>query len=730
MEPFPRDFLWGVATAAYQMEGAAAEDGKGEGIWDVFCRTPGRIRDGSDGTVACNHYHLWERDLALLGELGVNAYRFSVSWPRILPQGKGEVNQRGLDFYSRLIDSLLERGITPLITLWHGDHPQALEERGGWANRDMIGWFADFASLLFATYGDRARHWITLNEPNCFFYQGLGTGSVAPGVRDWRLCYQALHHALVGHGETVRRLRQSGREGGIGMTMSVDLWSPASDSPADTAAAELAGLQNNWWILDPLYLGQYPPAYELHLGSLAPRVAPGDAEVIGSPCDFLGVNYYGRNWVRAGDLALGQGAKGDYATVSYNVDAPGLVEVLRMLETRYGSQAYCITENGLYRQDSPPVDGICEDPERVEFLQQHLSALSDALRQGIDVRGYFFWTLMDNFEWSQGHLPRLGLYYTDYTTQARIPKRSALWYREFLREQREGTAGKSGSATEPATEAASSRRQARTRSGMPKPERHEKIVREVLQRGSAPVVDLASQLGVSQITIRRDLDELDRSGRLERFHGGAQMVLSREPEPLAVQRQVLNAVEKRAIGLAAAEMVHDGDVIGLGPGSTPLAMAVALASRTWKSLQIVTNSLAVANQMMRVPGVEILLVGGSVRQDELGTFGWLAQEMLARLSIGQLFVGCHGLDPERGLSTGREAEGVLGTHRTFASIAKRLIVLADHTKLGQNHFIQVAPVSDIDVLVTDSLAPDDFLGKLQRQGVATVVAPLAREGDQ
>ncbi len=430
------NFLWGVATAAYQIEGAAAEDDKGPSLWDVFSHLPGKIRDGSAADVACDHYHRWQSDLNLLDELGVNAYRFSISWPRVLPQGKGQPNLKGLDFYSRLVDELLRRGITPLVTLWHADHPQALEERGGWVNRSMADWFADYAALMFARLGDRVAHWITLNEPNCFLYQGLGTGGIAPGISDWRMCYQAIHHALLGHGRAVQRFRASGRAGQIGITMSVDLWEPASDSPADAAAAEYADIQNNWWLLDPLYLRRYPPAFWQGLGENAPRVEAGDLDCMAAPCDFLGINYYWKNIVGAGSQHLGQASKSEYTSAGGKVYPHGLVQVLQAVVQRYGPQAIYITENGLYENNPPPVDGLCDDPNRVAFLRDHTAALAEAIARGIDVRGYFFWSLMDNFEWSEGYVPRLGLYYTDYATQQRVPKRSALWYRDFLFKQK------------------------------------------------------------------------------------------------------------------------------------------------------------------------------------------------------------------------------------------------------------------------------------------------------
>lgn len=429
---FPPDFLWGAATAAFQIEGAVAEDGKGPSIWDTFSHLPGKIRDGATADIACDHYHRWQTDLNLLTELGVNAYRFSVSWSRVLPSGKGKLNPSGLDFYNRLVDGLLARGITPLLTLWHADHPQALEDAGGWANRDMIDWFADYAALLFDRLEDRVQHWITLNEPNCFLYQGLGTGSIAPGIADWKICYQAIHNALVAHGQAVQRFRASGHSGQIGITMSVDLWKPASDSIEDQRAAALADTQNNFWLLDPLFGRPYPQDFLAGLGDLAPQILPGDAQTIAEKYDFLGVNYYWKNVVRAGQPGLGQAAKSEYTAAGGEIYPAGLVEVLQMLHSRYAHPAIYITENGLYEHNLPPVDGLCDDPQRVQFLKDHLAALEVAIQAGVDVRGYFFWSLMDNFEWSQGYHPRMGLYYVDFATLQRTPKRSSLWYRNFL----------------------------------------------------------------------------------------------------------------------------------------------------------------------------------------------------------------------------------------------------------------------------------------------------------
>ncbi|MCE9616000.1 MAG: beta-glucosidase [Lentisphaerae bacterium] len=431
-------FLWGTATAAFQIEGAPAADGKRESNWDRFSHTPGKITDGHTADVTCDHYHRWHEDLKLMEWLGVNAYRFSICWSRVLPRGKGRVNQAGLDFYQHLIDGLLDRGITPLVTIWHGDHPQELESAGGWLNRDMIAHYADYAGVLFERLGDRVRHWITLNEPNCFLYQGYGDGLCPPGHTDWKLAYQAVHHALVGHGEAVRRFRDMRMPGDIGITMSCMQWSPATDSAKDQRAAELADHQNNLWLLDPLHGRGYPELYRTFLGELAPAVRDGDQDVIASPTDFLGVNYYQNMHVAAGTLQPDRaGPIQAYTTVHKENSPAAFLAGLKRLNQRYGPRTFIVTENGLYKKDETLAeDGTCDDHDRVDYLRTHVAALQDAIASGVDIRGYCIWSLMDNFEWSAGFTARYGLFFTDYPTQKRVAKSSARWYRDFLKEGR------------------------------------------------------------------------------------------------------------------------------------------------------------------------------------------------------------------------------------------------------------------------------------------------------
>ena len=434
MQGFPKGFLFGTATAAYQVEGSVDADGKSESNWDHFTHQPGKVKDGLTGDVACDSYNRWQEDIRLMEWLGVNAYRFSVCWSRILPQGKGRVNERGLDFYSRFVDALLARGITPFMTLWHGDHPQVLEAAGGWTNRDMIHRYADYASVMFDRLGDRVKNWITLNEPNCFLYQGYGDGRCPPGETEWKKAYQAIHNALVGHGEAVRRLRTVRPDGRIGITMSCQLWTPATDDPRDLRAAELADLQNNLWLLDPIHGKGYPDVYREYLGELAPQVHDGDMAAMAEPTDFLAVNYYSNMKVKAGTLVPDRsGVVKDVVTVEELRDAGAFRQGLERLNRRYGPRVFYVTENGLYlRNDAPGPDGVCHDRERVAYLQAHTAALHDAIKAGLDVRGYFVWTLMDNFEWSMGFSVRFGLFYTDLATLQRTPKDSAAWYRDFL----------------------------------------------------------------------------------------------------------------------------------------------------------------------------------------------------------------------------------------------------------------------------------------------------------
>jgi beta-glucosidase len=437
---FPDGFLWGVATAAYQIEGATHVDGRGESIWDRFVRIPGNVRNGDTADVACDHYHRWEQDLDLLADLGVDAYRFSIAWPRILPQGTGAPNPRGLAFYRGLAEGLRERGIRPLATLYHWDLPQALYARGGWASRDSIEWFAHYARLCFDALGDIVDDWVTINEPWVVAVLGHAQGTKAPGRRDWREALTVAHHLVVAHGAAVRELRASRPGARIGITLDLTPAEPASGAPGDAAAAVREDGHKNRWFLDPVLRGRYPEDmvrwYEDRLGPLD-FVRDGDLELASEPTDFLGVNFYTRLRVREASsdgvlqLAVLPPA-GPTTAMGWEVVPGALAEVLLRLRREYGDRPILITENGAAYEDRRNGGAPVEDAERVAYLRAHVEAVAGAIRAGVDVRGYFAWSLLDNFEWEHGYGKRFGLVYVDYASLERMPKRSALWYRDLV----------------------------------------------------------------------------------------------------------------------------------------------------------------------------------------------------------------------------------------------------------------------------------------------------------
>ena len=440
---FGPDFRWGCATSSYQIEGAATEDGRGESIWDRFCATPGAIRDGSTGAVACDHYHRWPEDLDLAQSLGVNAYRFSIAWPRILPNGRntgrGTVNAKGLDFYSRLVDGMLERGLQPWATLYHWDLPQALQDQGGWASRDCVDAFLAYTDVVSRHLGDRVKHWITHNEPWCTAIMGNHEGVHAPGLKDHRTALQVCHHLLLSHGRAVPLLRANVPDAQVGITLSLHPISPATDSPADAAAAERFDGMRNRWFLDPLYGRGYPADALALLGDLAPVVLDGDLQAIAAPCDFLGVNYYFPEVVAD---APGEGpfaarvvaqAGVEQTAFAWPVCPAGLVTLLARIQHDYAPCEIYLTENGSTYEDVVEADGSIDDKERCSYLVRHLDAARQALAQGVSLKGYFAWSLLDNFEWAEGYLRRFGLTYVDYPTQARRLKASGEWYQTFLK---------------------------------------------------------------------------------------------------------------------------------------------------------------------------------------------------------------------------------------------------------------------------------------------------------
>jgi beta-glucosidase len=438
---FPADFLWGVATSAYQIEGAWDEDGKGPSIWDTFTHTPGHVRDGATGDVACDHYHRWREDVDLLRRLGVRAYRFSVSWPRVLPLGHGPVNPGGLDFYDRLVDALIQAGVEPWVTLYHWDLPQALQDQGGWPRRQTAEAFADYAGVMARRLGDRVRWWLTVNEPSVAALAGHFTGEHAPGWRDPRAALRAAHHLLLGHGLAVRSLRATTRlPARVGLAAQTLPIHPATDRPEDRQAAYLLDALIHRWFLDPLFKGAYPQDLWSAFGPLAPEVLPGDAEVLAAPLDFLGVNYYTRALARHNPAAAPLLAElvppgGDEGPLGWEVYTAGLDDVLDRVRRDYRPPLILITENGRALDEPPNAGDVPEDAPRIDYLEQHLGVVRRALDRGVPVAGYFVWSLLDNFEWACGYRPRFGLVHVDFATGRRTPKASARWYGEVIRQR-------------------------------------------------------------------------------------------------------------------------------------------------------------------------------------------------------------------------------------------------------------------------------------------------------
>lgn len=433
---FPPDFLWGVATSAFQIEGAAAEDGKGPSIWDDFCRVPGAIADGSNGDVACDHYHRWQQDLDMIRGLGVDAYRFSLSWPRVQPAGSGAWNEAGLAFYDRLVDGMLERGLKPLLTLNHWDLPSALQATGGWANRDTVHRFVEYAEGIAKRLGDRVESIATHNEPWVVAVLGHETGIFAPGIKQRAVAAQVSHHLLVSHGLAVQALRAQGFAKPLGIVVNLAPMYPATDSPADLAKTKLSDAHLARWYLDPIFHGRYPQEALDDLGADAPQVQPGDMDLIRQPIDFLGINYYSRSVVSAsGDWKAG--ADGHALTdMGWEVFPQGLTELLLRLQRDYGGPTLYVMENGAAFKDPAVVDGRVHDDDRTRYIADHIEAVAAAMRQGAKVGGYMVWSLMDNFEWASGYEKRFGIVHVDYASQVRHLKDSALWYREFLQRQR------------------------------------------------------------------------------------------------------------------------------------------------------------------------------------------------------------------------------------------------------------------------------------------------------
>lgn len=448
---FRKDFMWGAATSAYQIEGGAGEDGKGLDIWDVYCREPGKVYEGHTGDIACDHYHRYKDDVLLMKEMGLKAYRFSINWSRIFPDGTENVNEKGIDFYNLLIDELLEAGIEPYITLYHWELPYEIYKRGGWMNREIVEWFGQYAALVSACFSDRVTHFFTLNEPQCFVGLGFLSGEHAPGLRaPLRDTFTMAHHALMAHGRAVQQLRANAKQPiEVGYAPTCGMTYPETDKKEDIEAARKSLFAmpdvSNWswnvaWWSDPVLFGTYPEEGMELYGPWLPDIKDSDMKLISQPIDIYGQNIYNGRCVR-----MGKDGEPEYVrrhegfpqtANSWPVTPQALYWGPKFLYERYGKPIY-ITENGISCHDSVSLDGKVHDPSRIDFLERYLSELKRAASDGVDIRGYFQWSLMDNFEWNFGYSERFGLIYIDYQTQKRIWKDSAYWYCDLIRKNGE-----------------------------------------------------------------------------------------------------------------------------------------------------------------------------------------------------------------------------------------------------------------------------------------------------
>jgi beta-glucosidase len=435
---FPKDFVWGAATASYQIEGAWNEDGKGESIWDRFSHTPGKVQDGDTGDVACDHYHRWRDDIDLMKGLGLQAYRFSIAWTRILPEGRGRVNQPGADFYDQLVDALLEAGIVPYATLYHWDLPQALEEEGGWTSRMTAEAFVEYTDVVTRKLGDRVKNWITLNEPWVSAFVGYKDGRHAPGHTDLHKAITASHHLLLAHGRAVPVIRANVQDANVGITLNLTPQEPASPSVHDRNAAVWMDGYINRFFLDPLVGRGYPQDMVNSYGNPMKFIQPGDMDVIAAPVDFVGVNYYTRNIMRSEKVSEKENQprtvlrEGAMTEMDWEVYPKGIYNLLGRLHFEYNFPAIYITENGAAFPDKVNDDGSVDDLDRLDYLKGHLQMVNQAISIGVPVKGYFVWSLLDNFEWGFGYSKRFGIVRVDFETQKRTLKSSAKWYRRAI----------------------------------------------------------------------------------------------------------------------------------------------------------------------------------------------------------------------------------------------------------------------------------------------------------
>ena len=430
---FPHGFLWGVASSSYQIEGAWNEDGKGESIWDRFSHIPGNTKNGDTGDVACDHYHRYPEDVALMKELGIQAYRFSISWPRVLPKGKGDINRAGLNFYRRLVAKLLESGIEPWVCLYHYDMPQALQNEGGWANPNIIQYFADYAELMARELGDRVKRWLILNEPRPIAWLGHLTGTHAPGIKNLELSLKVSHHLQLAQGKAIQALRNLNQNLQIGTIVDLNTVHPISDDEKNReAASKLDEFQNRWYI-DPLFKGEYPPL----AGKIGLKPSQEDMSLIKQPLDFLGVNYYTRllaTYDPSNPVTQAKVVQKNTPTTErgWEIYPNGLYEVLMRLRMDYGNPLLYVTENGVAFEDNVIKDGKVQDDDRIAFLRDHIAAAYRAIKDGVRLKGYFVWTIIDNFEWAEGYSKRFGLVYTNYQSLKRTPKKSFYWYKQVI----------------------------------------------------------------------------------------------------------------------------------------------------------------------------------------------------------------------------------------------------------------------------------------------------------
>lgn len=433
---FPPDFVWGASTSSYQIEGAVNEDGRGKSIWDVFSHTPGRVKNGDTGDIACDHYHRWREDIDLLSRGNFSAYRFSTAWPRIVPAGTGAIEPRGLDFYERLVDALMANGLTPWLCLYHWDLPQALQDKGGWLNRDTSAKFADYARIVADRLGDRVKHWAVFNEPNIHALFGHGMGEHAPGLKGLSSMLTAIHNLNLAQGRAIQALRAERADLRLGTIISLQPARSSSDKPQDRHAAERLDAMWNGACLDPLMKGAYPAAVA---ADFAPLVRDGDFAAMRQPIDYLGVNYYSPMYVVEAPQSLfgawfGAAPAGTrFTAIGWPIDAAGLTEQLIRLRDHYDNPELYVTENGACYDDALAADGVIQDDDRIAYLHDHLVAASKALAAGVKLRGYFVWSLLDNFEWAEGYSRRFGVVHVDFKTLKRRPKASYRWLANFMR---------------------------------------------------------------------------------------------------------------------------------------------------------------------------------------------------------------------------------------------------------------------------------------------------------